>query len=107
MQGLKTRVLFTVLINVFFLTPTLLAQDNQNLRMLAAAKAGDSERAHVLLDGASNINISEADGMNALHYATLNNDTDLVRSLVRAGAVIDVRTRYGITPIYLAVRNGS
>jgi ankyrin repeat protein len=107
MQGLKTRVLFTVLINILFLAPTLLAQNNQNMDMLAAAKAGDSERARVLLDGASNINISEADGMNALHYATLNNDVALVSSLVRAGADIDARTRYGITPIYLAVRNGS
>jgi ankyrin repeat protein len=101
----SARLLFVVA--TFFFSPLISAQSGQDQEMLAAAKAGDSERARVLLDGASNINLSEADGMNALHYATLNNDAALVRSLVRAGADINARTRYGITPIYLAARNGS
>jgi uncharacterized protein len=103
--NLSARLLFVMA--AFCFSPFISAQSNQDLEMLAAAKAGNSERARVLLDGASNINLAEADGMNALHYATLNNDAALVGALIRAGADIDSRTRYGITPIYLTARNGS
>ena len=83
------------------------AQTDQDLALLAAVKAGDADAARVLLDGARDINVDEADGMTPLHYAVLNNDADLASALLRAGADINVRTRYGITPIYLAARNGS
>lgn len=90
-----------------FLPITVFSQSAQDLELLAAAKAGDGDAARLLLDGARDVNVGEADGTTPLHYAVLNNDLDLADALLRAGADIGVRTRYGITPIYLAARNGS
>jgi ankyrin repeat protein len=89
------------------LAQTLGDNDNRALELIAALKAGDSQTAEVLLDGVSNIDASEPDGTTALHYAVLNNELDLVRSLLKKNADIHARTRYGITPIYLAAQNGS
>jgi len=100
-------------INSFLLLACLLvsqsgsAQSSQELALLEAVKAGDQESARVLLDGVQNINTAEADGTTALHYAVLNNQLNLVATLIRSGADVNARTRYGITPIYLAARNGS
>ncbi len=81
--------------------------DSRDLDLLLAVKAGESTQALVLLDGATNVNFPEADGMTALHYAVLNNDLTIVTSLIEAGADIGATTRYGVTPIYLAAQNGS
>lgn len=99
------NIVFICFVTLFSITVT--AQNNQDVELLAAAKAGDGDTARLLLDGADNINLSEADGMTALHYAVLNNDTALANALLRSGANIHARTRYEITPIYLAARNGS
>ena len=92
---------------VTMLPMAALAQSSQDLELLAAAKAGDGERARILLDGADNVSIGEADGTTALHYAVLNNDMTLAAALLRAGADVNAHTRYNITPLYLAARNGS
>jgi uncharacterized protein len=75
--------------------------------LLAAVKAGEANAAVVLLDGAIDVNHTEADGMTALHYAVLNNDAQLVTRLLQAGADAQASTRYAVTPIYLAAQNGS
>ena len=97
----------SVLVSALFSTTSLFAQSSQDLDMLAAAKAGNGDNARLLLDGVNDINVEEADGTTALHYAVLNNDLDLAEALLRSGAEVNARTRYGITPIYLAARNGS
>ena len=107
MQSFTFKTLVPFLISSFLLSSPLAAQNSQDQALLEAVKIGDSERARVLLDGADNINLSEADGTTALHYAVLNNQVNLAATLIRAGAEVNTRTRYGITPIYLAARNGS
>ena len=103
-KAMKTAILLCF---VTLISMKVAAQSNQDMELLAAAKAGDGDTARLLLDGADNINLGEADGMTALHYAVLNNDITLANALIRSGADIDVRTRYEITPIYLAAKNGS
>lgn len=107
MQGLPFRIFLSFLFTSIFLALPLAAQNDQDLALLEAVKIGDQARARVLLDGADDINLGEADGMTALHYAVLNNQVNLASTLIRAGADANTRTRYGITPIYLAARNGS
>ncbi len=75
--------------------------------LLAAVREGNAVQARVLLDGAVDVNVTEADGMSTLHYAVLNNQPQLVEALLRAGADVNARSRYGVTPIYLAALNGS
>jgi ankyrin repeat protein len=104
-----------VTLNVLFLgmlaSLPLAAQSDaaaaRNLELLAAARAGDTTAALVLLDGSSDVNLPEADGTTALHWAVLNDDLALAERLLNAGADIHASTRYGITPLYLAARNGS
>ncbi|HEY0962789.1 MAG TPA: ankyrin repeat domain-containing protein [Pseudomonadales bacterium] len=81
--------------------------DARNVDLLLAVKAGESNNALVLLDGASDVNLPEADGMTALHYAVLNDDLAVVTALIGAGADIHAASRYGVTPVYLAAQNGS
>lgn len=84
------------------------AQNQQReAALLSAAKTADTDRALQLLDGINDLQFHEADGMSALHYASLNNDLVLAAALLKAGTDVHARTRYGITPIYLAARNGS
>jgi ankyrin repeat protein len=83
------------------------SRDSRNYDLLIAVKAGESNNALVLLDGATDVNLPEADGMTALHYAVLNNDTAVVAALISAGADVHAASRYGVTPIYLAAQNGS
>ncbi|MES2624687.1 MAG: ankyrin repeat domain-containing protein [Pseudomonadota bacterium] len=96
----------------FTLSSTSLAQnltdnDTRSLDLIAAVKAGDSQTAQLLLDGVKDVNVSEADGSTALHYAVLNNDAELVSDLLRKDADVNARSRYGVTAIYLAAQNGS
>jgi uncharacterized protein len=99
-------------LGVFTLTPNLLAQtldgsDGGTFDLLAALKAGDAQRAQLLLDGVNNVNTAEPDGTTALHYAVLTNELELAEDLLGKQANVNARTRYGITPIYLAAQNGS
>lgn len=103
----------SVAIGTLLLWPLVVAAQVQptsadrSLDLLAAVKAGDRQSVQVLLDGANNVDVSEPDGMTALHYAVLNNDAELVQDLIALRADINVRTRYGVTPIYLAAQNGN
>lgn len=60
-----------------------------------------------LIESTGNVDVAQADGMTALHWAAHHDDPSCVRQLLAAGANATVVTRYGITPLYLACRNGS
>jgi ankyrin repeat protein len=97
----------TLIFSSALLAQSINSGDSRNLDLLIAVKAGETNTALVLLDGATDVNLPEADGMTALHYGVLNNDLALVTSLLAAGADVHAGTRYGVTPIYLASQNGS
>ena len=108
----QTTLLHSVVFSLATFAPALYAQnldasDTHGLDLLAAIKAGDSRTAQLLLDGVNNVNVSEADGTTALHYAVLNNDAELVAELVRKDVDVNARSRYGVTAIYLAAQNGN
>lgn len=99
--------LLTVVPASFAMAQALNSNLSREQALLEAVKAAETQQALILLDGARDVNYPEADGMTALHYAVLNNDSETTAALIRAGADINQRTRYGITPIYLAAQNGS
>ena len=72
-----------------------------------AVKSGNVEAVRALVQKRADVNIAEADGMTALHWAARNNDIESARLLVRAGANAKATTRYGFTPLALAAQNGS
>jgi ankyrin repeat protein len=72
-----------------------------------AVEAQDAAAVKRLLDGRSNVNAPQADGMTALHWAAWHDDTETARRLVAAGADAKAVNRYGVTPLALACSNGN
>jgi ankyrin repeat protein len=64
----------------------------------------------ILRENGANINatliISSANGWSALHYASMNGDTELVQYLILHGANVNKATAEGSTPLFLAKMEG-
>ncbi len=72
-----------------------------------AAERGDLESVRALLRKGADVNAAQSDGMTALHWAASNNDVEIARTLLYAGASVRVATRLGgYTPLHLASRAG-
>ena len=76
-------------------------------RLLDAVKGGDKTALSSLLRQRIDVNMSEADGTTALHWAVVQDDLGMADQLIRAGANVRAANRYGVTPLYLASVNGS
>jgi len=75
--------------------------------LIDAVKKQDVQAVRGLLKQKVDLNLTEADGFTALHWATQRNDLQLVDLLVSAGANAKASSRYNITPLYLAALNGN
>ena len=72
-----------------------------------AAQKKDMTALRTLVGKRANVNLPQADGTTALHWAVHWNDADAVTMLLRAGADPKVANRYGATPLSEAVTAGS
>lgn len=52
------------------------------------------------------VNLSQPDGMTALHWAVFHNHLELVTELISSGANPKAETEYGISPLVIACQNG-
>jgi ankyrin repeat protein len=68
---------------------------------------GDREAVRAALGRRADVNLPQADGTTALHWAAERDDVDLADLLIRAGARVAARTREGVLPFQLAAINGS
>ena len=75
--------------------------------LIDAVKAGDAQSVRALLKQRINVNLAEADGMTALHWAARANDLETAQLLLRSGANAKALNRYGVTPLSLAAENGN
>ena len=72
-----------------------------------AAERGDLGAVRALLRQGADVNTAQSDGMTALHWAASNNDLEVARTLLYAGATVRATTRLGgYTPLHLASRGG-
>jgi uncharacterized protein len=72
-----------------------------------AAMKGDLKAVRLLLDQKVDLNVSQADGMTALHWAVRRDDVEMANLLILAGADVEAANRTGATPMYLACTNGN
>jgi uncharacterized protein len=73
-----------------------------------AAMRGDVEAVKELIKSGADVNVSQGDGMTALHWAGVNDNAEMVAVLVKAGAKLETGTRIGsYTPLHVAAREGS
>src|SRR5437764_9234063 len=82
------------------------AGPSSSATVVEAAKTGDAKAVRVAI-ALGNVNMSEADGTTALHWAVRRGDMDSVDLLLKAGAQPGASTRYGVTPLYVAAVNGN
>ena len=74
------------------------------------ADAVEAQQDHLirsLLAEGQGLNVTQVDGMAAIHWAAYHDDVETTRLLIDAGAQVDVVNRYGVTPLSLAAENGN
>ena len=75
--------------------------------LIEATKRQDVQAVRVLLKQKASLDVTEADGSTALHWAAQRNNLQLVELLLSAGAKATTPTRYNVTPLYMAALNGN
>ena len=60
-----------------------------------------------LLNGNTSPNATQPDGMSALHWAVMHDNSDAVSELLLAGTDVNLANDYRITPLAIAVSNGN
>ncbi len=73
-----------------------------------AAMRGDVATVRSLIARKLDVNAPQGDGMTALHWAADRGDSALAAELLRAKAIVTLRTRIGAyTPLHIAARTGN
>ncbi len=86
---------------------TLLAKHVENIDLnsnvgtplMAAVYRNNNDIAKMLLDSGADVNITDAKGTTALHYAIKFKNADLIKVLVNNGADINLKDNKGLSPL--------
>ncbi len=76
-------------------------------RLVEAVRGRDAAKVRVLLQQGVDVNVSQADGTTALHWASHWNDLETAGLLIRAGANPNAFNELGVAPLSLACTNAS
>ena len=76
-------------------------------RLIDAARHRQPSHVRSLLQERVDVNVAQADGATALHWAAHWNDLETADLLLRAGADPDASNEFGVTPLSLACTNAS
>jgi len=71
-----------------------------------AAMQGDGAQVRALLREGADVNLAQADGATALHWAAYHGDVSLAEQLLEAGADASAANRNGSTALWLAASQG-
>ncbi len=75
--------------------------------LIEAVKNSNRDAVRKLAKQPALVNVAEADGTTALHWAVRADDLETTKLLLAAGANPNVANRYGISPLSLAVQNSN
>ena len=84
-----------------------LAAAGADSRLADAVERRDDAAAQALVQDGADVNVPQADGTTALHWAVRRDHVDLVDRLLKAGADANAANRYTVTPLALAATNGN
>ena len=76
-------------------------------RLLDAARRDDTKAVQELIGQKVDLNVRQADGATALHWAVHWDDLAIADLLIRAGAAVNAAEDGGVTPLAMACANGS
>ena len=82
-----------------------LGASRSEVPLIESVKNGDLPAVRALAPN-TDVNVAEADGTTALHWASHLNQPEIVDLLLREGADFDAVNRYGVTPLWLACVDG-
>nr|XP_047925523.1 ankyrin-3 isoform X29 [Anser cygnoides] len=85
-----------------FYPPESPRKSDTNASYLRAARAGNLEKALDYLKSGVDINISNQNGLNALHLASKEGHVEVVSELIQRGASVDAATKKGNTALHIA-----
>lgn len=91
---------------VFTLLMASASMASAQLSVADAAMYGDTAAVTELIRQGSDINVSQADGATALHWASYHGDAVMAQALLAAGAEPGAMNRNGSTPMWLAASRG-
>ena len=74
--------------------------------LVRAVQVGDHSTVRALIKQTGAVAATAPDGSTALHWAARGADPVALDLLIKAGADVNAKTRYGVTPLALAVRAG-
>jgi uncharacterized protein len=95
---------------IFFALQVALATGfaaTKDLPLIEAVKKTNVRIVQTLLQQKAEVNMTDADGSTALHWAAQKDSVEIADLLLRAGANAKATTRYGVTPLFLASMNGN
>ena len=84
-----------------------LAAAGTDARLADAVRNRDRVSVRALLKQRLDVNVPDAEGMTALHWAAHWDDLDTAKLLLRAGANAKAANRYGVTPLHEACTVGN
>jgi ankyrin repeat protein len=76
----------------------------RTLLILSASK-GKDKLLNYLIENGANINFQDKNGYSALHFASQNNEIEIIEILLNKGANPNIRDLYGNSPIWTAIFN--
>ena len=79
----------------------------KNAALADAVQHGDKQVVLSLLKKRADVNAAQNDGATALHWAAYLNDAETTGLLIRAGANVNARNNYGVSPLALASEQGN
>ncbi len=73
-------------------------------RLIDAARKGDVEAVKALVNTGIKLDVTDENGLSAMHHAAIAGKSEVISALVDAGADVDTRTGNGLgkTPLHLA-----
>jgi len=92
-------------LSIALLTAFNLYAAEQLPSIILAVKNNDLTQTRALINQEIDVNMPQADGATALHWAVHRDSVDAVRALVDAGADVDAINDFGIMPLWLACEN--